>query len=111
MAFVLLALVTFGAIAGATHNHGHFIPQSRADFSEPTLVDTGATDSSSKKLPSNGDCLVCQLHQNLYAGLIGALPQVLAPSAQLGFASFNQHQILSPNYAPQRGRAPPTSVS
>jgi hypothetical protein len=111
-AFVLLVLVAYGAIAGAAHNHGTRLQtQLRAGASEPVFSDSGDGNSSSRRLPENDECLVCQLQHHLFSGLLSALPQVAPPVTLSAFAPQTIHFSFSQTLAPKRGRAPPTSLA
>jgi hypothetical protein len=110
-AFVLLVLVAYGAIAGAAHSHGTVTPQLRPGATEPTVSSSNDPNSSSKQSPKSGDCLVCQLQQHLYSGLLSALPHVAPPLTQFAFARPTGTRCSTQTYAPRRGRAPPISLS
>lgn len=110
-AFVLLVFVAYGAIAGAAHNHGNVTLQLRAGNTGQECIDSGDGNSSSRKMPNGGECLVCQLHRNLHSGLLSAVPQISAPVTQFAFAPQAQPGVVSQTYTPRRGRAPPTSLS
>jgi len=110
-AFAMLVFVAFGAIAGAAHNHGNFGPQSSAKNTGLKCSDLGDGGTSSRQIPNGGECLVCQLHRNLYSGLLSASPQIAAPVTQFAFVAKTQPGVISQTNTPQRGRAPPTSLS
>ncbi len=110
-AFVLLVLVAYGAVAGAAHNHGNADLRLQAGITEPAYSNPGDADSSTKKLPDNDECLICQLQHNLFSGLLNALPQVAPPPTEFAFATQLQQPSSSQTLTPRRGRAPPTSLS
>jgi hypothetical protein len=111
-AFVLLVLVAYGAIAGAAHNHGTRLPaQLRAGTHETVFDDSGGAETSSRRLTENGECLVCQLQNHLFSGLLNALPQIAPPVTPGAYAPHTVHFSFSETHAPRRGRAPPTSLS
>lgn len=107
LAFVLLVLVAYSTTAEAVHKHGNLLlnqaPQTVTAVSEPT--DTGSSLNDSRSL---GDCLICQLHQNLSTTLFSPLPQVVAPVTQATLAPRTEAFYLSQSDPPRRGRAPPS---
>jgi hypothetical protein len=111
MAFVLLVLVTCGAIGSSAHTHNNGSPKFTANAATPSFSESGDTNSSSKSMPGSGECLVCQLHQNLFSGLLTALPYIAPPVAHGTHAVATDACFHSQTYAPRRGRAPPTSLS
>lgn len=106
-AFVLLSFVALGAIAGAAHNHGDVSLQLRAGNVGLESFNSNDDSSSSRQIPNGGECLVCQLHRNLYSGLLSSVPQISTPVTQFAFAPRIQDRIVSQTYTPRRGRAPP----
>ncbi|MBV9960086.1 MAG: hypothetical protein JO360_16790, partial [Acidobacteria bacterium] len=105
-ACVLLVLVAYGAIAGAAHNHGtRLLTQLRAGASEAVFSDSGDADASSRRLPEHDECLVCQLQNHLFSGLLNALPQVAPPDTPRVFTTQTVHFSFSETHAPRRGRA------
>jgi len=111
MAFVLLVLVTCGAIGSAAHTHSNGAQAFRAHAATASFSEPGDTNSSSKSMPGSGECLVCQLHQNLFSGLLTALPYIAPPVAHGTHAVATDSRFHSQTRAPRRGRAPPTSLS
>jgi len=106
LAFVLLVLIAYSTTAEAVHNHGNLLlsraPQTVTAVSEPS--DTSSSLNDSRSL---GDCLICQLHQNLSTTLFSPLPQVVAPVAQAPLAPLAEVSYFSYAATPKRGRAPP----
>jgi hypothetical protein len=109
-AFVLLVLVVYGAIAGAAHNHGNAALRLQAGITEQAFSNPGDANSSTKKLPDNDECLICQLQHNLFSGLLNALPQAAPPVTEFAFAPQVHTHSLSQTLTPRRGRAPPLSL-
>jgi hypothetical protein len=110
MAMILLVLVGYGAIAGVVHGHGNRVPIPGIGAPEFSNARSGDDNSSSKKLPGSGECLVCQFHQHLYSGLIAALPHLTAVDSQFTVRTSTLEIASSQTLAPRQGRAPPTSL-
>jgi hypothetical protein len=106
LALVLLFLVPYGAISDTAHRHDRLVPE--ATHSGINAVSGPAnSDSPLSNSPSKGECLICQLHQHLFAGLTNALPQthdLQFDSAHHAAAAFFFYSL--PN-TPGHGRAPP----
>ena len=107
LALVLLACLSWGATAEFTHQHSTQVNQASLQTqSEVAFVsDFGRTTTSKSK--SLGDCLICQLHQNLSntlfthtlaVGTVQHVSQYFAAAFVIHRADFSTSQ---------RGRAPP----
>ncbi|HKR01101.1 MAG TPA: DUF2946 family protein, partial [Pyrinomonadaceae bacterium] len=104
LAFVLLAFVTYASTT--VHKHGSFTlaPTDGSSAATHFKDDAGAKANDSR---STGECLICQLRQQLSASLLGTLPQIAAPQAQAQPALATALPSASRFSTPQRGRAPP----
>jgi hypothetical protein len=105
---VLLFLVAYGATVDTTHRHDSLVLAAARSDINATVI-SGPTDSNSPlaNSPATGDCLICQLQQNLSASLTNALPQ--AHALQFGRARHASAAFFfysRPN-TPGHGRAPP----
>ncbi|MBV9211738.1 MAG: hypothetical protein JOZ52_13950 [Acidobacteria bacterium] len=110
LAVVLLAFVTYTATANVTHSHGQRLNSQRTSAAEAINFNSpGGSSSSSKDLRAEGECLICQLHQHLFASLLQVLPGVESPIAQHAKTTEAVCSYLSPTDAPHSGRAPPLS--
>src|SRR4051794_36262578 len=78
LALVLLCLVAYSATAEAVHKHGNLLLNGAAQ-TVTVAGQPGGTNSSLNDSLALGDCLICQLHQNLSTTLFSPLPQVIAP--------------------------------
>jgi hypothetical protein len=107
LAFVLLVFITYGATAGAAHRHGNIPAQGRANLAA-TMSDSSNPGSTTKDRGTNGECLICRLHQHLFSGLLHHQPAFITPSVQLVRATVAAISYFSQTDAPRRGRAPPT---
>jgi hypothetical protein len=107
LALLLLACLSWGAIAEFTHNHSTRVNQASVQTqTEVAFVsDFGKTTTSKSKSPA--DCLICQLHQNLSNTVFTHAPatdtiqhvsQYFAAAVVIHRADFSTSQ---------RGRAPP----
>ena len=99
----LIFFVTYGAIVEVVHQHVVF------SLDRPVAGSIGSTSNKdvSGHPQSSGECLICQLHQNLFNGLFHALPDTLPPPAVLSFAPTSTLSYFFPTDTPRRGRAPP----
>ena len=108
LAFVLLAFVAYTTTAESVHRHGRLALVS-SESSAAAVTPSGGADSAANDSPAFGECLICQLRQNLSFGLLSALPQLVAPRPQ---AELSQSVALLSAFrfeAPRRGRAPPAA--
>jgi hypothetical protein len=106
LAFVLLAFVTYAATAEITHRHGG-LSLSKPGSSATAINPAGDASSSANDSRALGECLICQLRQQLSFSLLNAPPLIVA--SQVQFARTRAAAVLSfsrPD-TPQRGRAPP----
>lgn len=71
------------------------------------ISDPGDANPSSKGLRQNGECLICQLHQNLYGGLFGIQLLTSPPLIPLELSAARAASYVSITGALWRGRAPP----
>ena len=106
LAFVLLAFVTYAATAEAVHRHGGLLPNALAR-SATVLSPSDDAGSSANDSRSSGECLICQLRQQLSFTLLNAPPLVVAPQLEIALAQATALPSFSRPDAPQRGRAPP----
>jgi hypothetical protein len=108
LAFVLLVLISYGATAGAAHRHGNILKAGRADAAA-TMSGSGNSGSTAKDTGTSGECLMCRLHQHLFAGLLHHLPGFIPPSVELTRETIEPASHFSQTSTPRRGRAPPTA--
>jgi hypothetical protein len=108
LAFLLFALITYGATAETVHSHGGLLlsPDVTATRT-PAASDPGDANSSSQQKRTINECAVCQLHQHLSNTLFSALPWTTPPSAQSAPTPAGSASYFSLTSTPQRGRAPP----
>ncbi|HWT00537.1 MAG TPA: DUF2946 family protein [Pyrinomonadaceae bacterium] len=111
LAFVLLAFVAYTTTAESVHRHGR-LELTRSGSPAAAVNASGDADSAANDSPALGDCLICQLRQNLSFSLLSALPQLVAPQSQAELSRAVALLSASRFEAPRRGRAPPsTSLS
>ncbi|HEX8846005.1 MAG TPA: DUF2946 family protein [Pyrinomonadaceae bacterium] len=106
LAFVLLALVFYAATAEATHRHGNLLVN-RTGHAVTSPGASSGTDTSLKDTRALGDCLICQLQQQLSVTLFNSPPQITAPPLQAPPYLAAEISYLSQSDTPRRGRAPP----
>jgi len=102
---VLLVLLVYGATVEAVHSHGELVPARQAD--QRAVTPTNDSDLSSRQTSSHGDCLICQLHQNLANGLFQAQTLALRPLTATAATPASVALYYFQTATPQRGRAPP----
>jgi hypothetical protein len=108
LAFLLLALITYGATAETVHSHGGLLlARQNVGTGTPAASDTGEADSSSQQARALNECVICQLHQHLSNTLFSALPWTTPPAAKFTPTLAISISYLSLTSTPRRGRAPP----
>jgi hypothetical protein len=108
LAFALLALVTYSATVNVVHRHGNLLLKPAAQtITAAAVSEPGDANSSLNDSRSLGDCLICQLHQNLSTTLFSPQPQLIAPVAQARQIPAAEISYLSQSNTPRQGRAPP----
>jgi hypothetical protein len=116
LAVLLLAAIAWGSTVEFTHHHGakaksveslsSTVP-STAD-NEATQISSNSTNGPTSKSRSDGECLICQLHQNLSATVIGHTPGV-GPTETRGLNTLPPAVVqLSEFISTGHGRAPPS---
>lgn len=108
LAFALLVFVTFTATAEAVHQHGNLTSARQAELSA-SVGDASDSSSRLKNTQSGAECLICQLHQHLFATVLDRPPHLAPPIAQHVQAQATSTSYLSQTDAPSLGRAPPLS--
>jgi hypothetical protein len=108
LAFVLLVFITHAATAGAAHRHGNAFKPDRATAAA-TIISSGNPGSTNGDTGTNGECLMCRMHQHLFAGLIHNLPDFIPPAVEPLRETVTSVSYFFTTNAPRRGRAPPAS--
>ncbi len=116
LAMCLLAALAWGSTVEFTHHHGAKAkPNESLSSLAPSATDNEATQVSSnstsgtQSTSKSGDaCLICQLHQNLSATVIGHAPGVEATETRALNAAPRTVVQLSEFIATGHGRAPPS---
>lgn len=115
LAAILLASIAWGATAEFTHNHGvrsqtalNQTAGADSSFNADEAVQSSNNSSSSSRLRSSAECLICQLHQNLSSSEINQPSLVGGVESQLSFRPTNVAVHLFEFADTRRGRAPPT---
>jgi hypothetical protein len=106
LALVLLSFVAFAATVETVHQHGNVLPD-RAGLTAPAFSGSSDAGFSLKDSRTFGDCLICQLHQNLSTALFSPLPQIIVPLEQAVRVPAVEISYLSQSDTLRRGRAPP----
>jgi hypothetical protein len=111
LALILLAAISWGATAAVTHHHGiaaraGTLRNASNCQSVPPRVESSDSQSSNKK-STRDECLICQLHKNLFATVMGhalhETPALLMSSRASAPLISRQSQFTTS----ERGRAPP----
>lgn len=111
LAFVLLAFVAYTATAESVHRHGGLSLVAQGS-SVPAITSPDDSGSLVNDSRATGECLICQLRQQLSFSLLNAPSLNIAPEVQLARVIASALPSFSGTTAPQRGRAPPlTSLS
>ena len=116
LAVLVLASLAWGATAEVTHRHGAQLNARLRLLQATTVPDQPATPQiatprrgrqETTSSSSSGQCLICQLHQNLSTTLITASLQSETAQALIVVASANLPFAPSNSALTQPGRAPP----
>jgi len=118
LAALLLASIAWGAIAEATHRHGNqstlrsrlTLTADASRQSSTARLETTETENSQTGSSNAGQCLICQLQQNL-STILFAPPLRIATGDTLS-ARLNSQPVPPPSRSalPQQGRAPPITL-
>jgi hypothetical protein len=117
LAVLLLVALAWGSTAEFTHHHGSNVRESQfakqsssVNQSTATQISSGNTNGTSSKSKADAECLICQLHQNLSATVMGHAPGV-GPTEMRGLNAPTAVVFeLSEFRACGQGRAPPLSL-
>ncbi|HEY6189370.1 MAG TPA: DUF2946 family protein [Pyrinomonadaceae bacterium] len=109
MAFLLFALIAYGATAETVHSHGglRLARNVVSTTTTPVASDSGDANSSSQQTRTLNECVICQLHQHLSTTLFSALPWTTPPTLEFTPTPASSISYHSPASTPRRGRAPP----
>jgi hypothetical protein len=111
LAMVLLACLSWVEIAEVSHHHnGALATRLQSSAAGSAQLDAQSNEQTRRSRSSQDDCLVCQLHRNLFATTLGhALYEAPAPLCSLrGNALLLSHK--SQITTAERGRAPPVNL-
>jgi hypothetical protein len=109
LSFVLLFLVAYGTTVETAHKHGSSVfDAARSDINATVISEPNDSNSPLANSPAAGDCLICQLQQNLFTSLTNALPQTHVLQFDLTRHAAAVFFFYSRPNTPGHGRAPPT---
>jgi len=113
LALVLLAAIAWGATAEVTHHHGTSsrsagLPTASQDQSESQRVEAPEPEKTSRRAATRDECLICQLHQNLFATSFTHAPQSAPVESRLVHSQLTEISYFSRFHTQQQGRAPPS---
>lgn len=120
LALLLLASLAWGSTVEFAHHHNAKTRANESLYStaqSPVAVESTATQISpdtqngtSSKSKTGAECLICQLHQNLSASVIGHTPGT-GPTEARGLKTASDAVVeLSEFTSPGQGRAPPSNL-
>jgi Protein of unknown function (DUF2946) len=103
LGYLLLLMITHGATVAVAHSHGAVTPE-RSCFA--TISDAGGSHSDTNH-SDHRECVICQLQQQLFNGIVHTPFSILTPAPQIAFIStltvlYHSSHIICPS-----GRAPP----
>ena len=114
LALLLLAAIAWGATAEVTHHHrqsgGSSAEQlaTAADLVSSERIDSPTNRTSANRTTTRDDCLICQLHQNLFATIFSPVPHMTPATTGILRNRKTPDSYSSQFNTPQRGRAPPS---
>ncbi|MCA1591913.1 MAG: hypothetical protein LC754_04525 [Acidobacteria bacterium] len=103
LAAALMLLITWGATVEVLHKHNG---QSINPGETSTVASAGGVNQT-QRASQLGECLICQLHLNLFSGLLHALPFTLPFELVFSFTLAFALSHPSTTVSRRRGRAPP----
>jgi hypothetical protein len=107
LAVALLLLISYGSTVEAMHGHGDSVSSFKG-AAAGGMSDAGNPDATTKRLVHDKDCLICQLHRNLFSSLLNTSFRTLAETLTPERAA-TRAVSYHPAAAPRRsGRAPPS---
>jgi hypothetical protein len=116
LAMLLLAALAWGSTVEFTHHHGAKAKSGESLSStvpatadnEASQISSNSTNGPASRSRSDGECLICQLHQNLSATVIAHTPGV-GPTETRGLNTPPRAIVqLSEFISTGQGRAPPS---
>jgi hypothetical protein len=108
LTLLLVVFILYGTTVEAAHRHGRILPI--LENSAASIIDPGLANNPAGGQIGCSDCLICQLHRNFSTTLI-TFRQTDAPVHVR--TQFLNTTLVGCHYktnAPQKGRAPPTSL-
>jgi hypothetical protein len=107
LGYALLVLISYGSTVGILHRHD---VASRGKAASSTAATSNTPSNSSKKIPTERECLVCQFHRGLSsAAFFSPLAVFASTDVQLAPSSEQVLQISTATGTAQ-GRAPPVNL-
>jgi len=99
----LIFLITWGATVEVVHRHDGL----RLNLGANTTSVSAGSVNQSPHVSQTGDCLICQLHLNLFNGLLHTPPSAPPIAVLFSFTTALVLLHLSLSVTQRRGRAPP----
>src|SRR3954468_24784615 len=103
LGYLLLLMITHGATVAVAHSHGAVTPE-RSGFA--TISDAGGSHSDTNH-SHHRECVICQLQQQLFNGIVHAPLSILTPATQIAFVHTLTVLYSSSPTISSSGRAPP----
>lgn len=100
---LLLLMITYGATVEATHSHGAVAPNRQVFAS---ISDAGGSHPETNH-SHHRECLICQLQQQFFNGIVHAPLFIFTPATQIAFVSTLTVLYPSSPITCPSGRAPP----
>lgn len=113
LALLLLAAIAWGATAEVTHHHRQSNPASAeqlasaGDLVASERIESPSKGTSSNRTTTRDECLICQLHQNLFGTLLSHSQHTAPAATGILYSRAAPDSYSSQFNTPQRGRAPP----
>ena len=104
LGYVLLLLITYGAMVDVVHSHG---TTSLDCAGAAAISGAGGSYPSDPGHSHSTECPMCEFHQQLFSGLVHAPLFALTPSVQTAFVSAPTVVYRSTSIIRPSGRAPP----
>jgi hypothetical protein len=104
LTYVLLLMISYGALVGTVHSHGHV---SRGHADVVAVRDGGGSESLDESNSLHGECSMCQLQRQLFDGFVQATLFARISLTETAFFPTPTVAYASTLITPRSSRAPP----
>jgi hypothetical protein len=106
LAWLLLAVVAYGALVEIVHSHARVQP---SDSNVAAFSGAGDGSASTQNYSDQQECPTCQFQRQLFGGYVNSTPFTGSPVIEFVLESSPRVLYISTQATPRSGRAPPTA--